>query len=72
MRLVSRTNYETQLGVCVAITIAAAIAFVIAAAPLNFQFGYSSKLDINKSRLRTMNELTGIYKFNAGTSILNL
>lgn len=51
---------------CVVITIATAIAFVIIAAPLNFQFGYSSlaKPDINKSRLRTVNELAGIYKFN--------
>lgn len=48
MRLVvSRTNYETQLGVCVTIMIRAAIAFVIVVASLNFQFGYSSKLDIN-------------------------
>jgi len=51
---------------CVVITIATAIAFVITAAPLNFQFGYSSlaKLDINKSRLQTVNELARIYKFN--------
>jgi len=59
----------------VAITIATAITFVIIAAPLNFQFEYSSlaKPNINKSRLRTVNELTGIYKFNtAVTSILDL
>lgn len=57
---------------CVAITIAAAIAFVIAAAPLNFQFGYSSlaKPDINKSRLRTVNELVEIYKFNTASNIV--
>lgn len=56
---------------CVAITIATAIAFVIAAAPLNFQFGYSSlaKPNINKSRLRTVNELAGIYKFNTAGNI---